>query len=614
MRGVWMRGGRQFLAPLAVVFLAMTVSWPAAAQEAEPGLHDVAERQLHEHLAADPESLSQLGNHEELGLENPNARLTPRGPARKAEDVARLERWREEIEAFDPDRLSGQPALTRKILLWDYGARLERAELPYVTDVFARSVYALDHMDGIHVGLPSFMTSIHPLEDEQDARDYIKRLEAFGTAFDQTIAAMEAQEEQGVVPPAIVLEKALKDMRGFVTDEAAENALVTHLAGALEKMDGIDAGTREDLLSGAAKAVEKVVHPAYERLIAKTESLLNQASQDVGVWRLPQGEALYAASLRSQTTTDMSPDEIHELGLKEVGRIVAEMDRILKAQGYDEGTVGERMNALAEEDRFIYPDTEKGREQLLRDLRSMLDDMQARLPEWFGELPEQKVILRRVPEFSEGSNTIAYYWGPSIDGSRPGVYYINLRDPTILPKYNAPTLTYHEAIPGHHLQIALAQKIEGLPLIRRVTGFNAYVEGWALYAEELVKEMGVYKDDPFAELGQLQYELWRAVRLVVDTGMHHEKWSRKKAIEYMRETTGMSRHDVETEIDRYIVWPGQACGYKIGQLTIKRLRKQAKERLGEDFDIKAFHDAVLTSGAMPLAVLDSHVGQWPAQE
>lgn len=596
-----------------VTIAALLVLRPAAAQETSPGLHDVAERQLLERLADDPEFLSQLGNHEELGLENPHGRLTARGPGRKPHDVAQLTRWRSELEAFDPDDLTGQPALTREILLWSYGARLERAELPYIMDVFARSVYALDHMDGIHVGLPSFMTSIHPLKDKQNAEDYIARLEAFGTAFDRTVSGMETQRAQGVIPPAIVLEKALKDMRGFVTEKGSENPLVIHLVRTLGDMEGLDEKTRADLQSRAVDAVENVVHPAYERLIAKTEDLLKEAGQDVGVWHLPRGEKLYAASLRLQTTTDMTPGEIHDLGLSEVKRIVGEMDRILKAQGYRKGSVGERMNALSDEPRFIYPDTEEGRKQLVADLETMLDGMHKRLSDWFGELPEQKVTLKRVPRFSEASNTIAYYWGPSIDGSRPGVYYINLRDPTILPKYNAPTLTYHEAIPGHHLQIALAQEIENLPLIRRVTGFNAYVEGWALYAEELVKEMGVYKDDPFAELGQLQYELWRAVRLVVDTGMHHKKWSRKKAIEYMRRTTGMSQHDVETEIDRYIVWPGQACGYKIGQLTIKRLREEARKRLGEGFDIQDFHDAVLTSGAMPLAVLESHVERWAVE-
>ena len=352
----------------------------------------------------------------------------------------------------------------------------------------------------------------------------------------------------------------------------------------------------------------------YQQLAAAVRTELPKARVESGIWAQPDGDNFYAYSVKQLGDTDLTPEQIHQIGLDEVARISQEMDSILKAQGYKDGSVGARMAALNGEARFLYEDSDAGRQQVLDDLNTYIAEINQRMPELFATQPPYPVEVRRIPVEIQDSAAGGQYTSPAMDGSKPGIYWINLRDIKANAKFDLKTLTYHEANPGHHWQVALNLAQEHLPLLRRVAPYNSYVEGWALYSELVAKEMGMYKEDPFGDLGRLKAELFRSVRLVVDTGMHAKKWTREQAIAYMAETTGTTESDVVSEIERYMAWPGQALGYKLGMLKIVELRSYAKEQLGDKFDIKAFHDLVLLGGAVPMSVLDTKVKNWVASQ
>ncbi len=334
------------------------------------------------------------------------------------------------------------------------------------------------------------------------------------------------------------------------------------------------------------------------------------ARSQSGIWAQPNGAKYYEDAVRMLGDTDLTPAQIHQLGLDEVQRILKQMDTILKLQGMNDGTVGQRMTTLNDDSQFLYEDSDAGRKQLLDDLNGYIEGISNRMDEQFATRPKYAVEVRKFPKSREESAPGGMYTNPPIDGSQPGIYWINLRDIKANPKFDLKTLTYHEAIPGHHWQIALNLEQESLPLLRRIAPYNAYTEGWALYSEKVAAEMGMYKDDPFSDLGRLKAELFRAVRLVVDTGLHYKKWTREQAIKYMAETTGTVESDVVAEIERYMVWPGQALGYKLGMINILRLRDKARKQLGDKFDIKAFHDLILLGGAVPMSVLNGKVEEW----
>ncbi len=388
--------------------------------------------------------------------------------------------------------------------------------------------------------------------------------------------------------------------------EPADHSLVTSFR---KRLDDAGVDDSDAHVATTAHLIETEVYPANKRLVAALKDLRKDAGSEAGVWRLPNGEAFYRAMIRHMTDTTMDPREIHEIGLAEVKRITTEMDAILRAEGYTEAPVGERMSALGEEERFVYPNTEEGKTRLIADLNAQMAEIEPLLPQWFGILPKAKVVVKRVPVYAEQSATGGFYDAPAMDGSRPGTYWINLRDTAIWPSYSLKTLTYHEANPGHHLQTVIGMEQQS-PILQTVLYSNAFGEGWGLYAEALAKEMGLYDDDPFSDLGRLQDELHRAIRLVVDTGMHALKWSREEAIRYMVETEGTHPSEAEAEIDRYIVWPGQALGYKIGMLQIQALRAEAEAAMGESFDIRGFHDEVLRNDAVPLDVLEAKIERW----
>jgi uncharacterized protein (DUF885 family) len=435
-----------------------------------------------------------------------------------------------------------------------------------------------------------------------------------GGKLDELTAEMHRQSEVGVVLPPSLLEKSITVIDDTIRPKPAESPLVTTFVDRMKKAKGIDEKMQAEMRDRAIEAVTSGVYPAYQRmrdaLIAERTKAAGVAA---GVGRLPDGAAYYQRMLKQFTTTDYTPDQVHELGLAEVARIQAEMDELLRAQGLAEGTVAERMKALGEDPRFLAPNTDEGRAQLLAKYREILDDIAARMPEYFRTIPPGKLAVERVPVSAEKGSGGAYYNPAAMDGSRPGTFFANMRDTAETPTWSMKTLAVHEGIPGHHFQIATAMGLEGMPLIRQQPLYSAYSEGWALYAERLAAEIGFYKDDPYGDLGRLQAELFRAARLVVDTGLHAKGWTREQAIAYLVDMTGTAESDSTSEIERYMGLPGQACAYKVGQLKILELREKSKAELGPKFNLKDFHAVVLENGAVPLSLLERLVDEWIAK-
>ena len=401
-------------------------------------------------------------------------------------------------------------------------------------------------------------------------------------------------------------------MRSFIEGGAEANPLVTTLPAKLDGIEGLSDEKKADYVAQATAAVTDHVIPGYEAMIALHEELLASANHDAGIWRIPDGDKIYATALKSFTTTDFTADEVHDTGLSEVARIETEMDAILVSQGMTEGTVAERVRVLMEDPAHQFPNTDEGRKAMIEYLEELDAMIMENASDFFITLPPQELEIVRIPEFSEDSAPGGYYQSPALDGSRPGRFYINQKDTADNPKWTLPTLMVHEGSPGHHFQLSAAQLVEGVPMIRKVFPFSAYAEGWALYAERIAKtDMGVYDDDP---LGRLQAEMFRAVRLVVDTGLHHKRWSREEAIEYMVSKTGMTEAEVTREIERYTVWPGQATAYKTGQLAILKMRDKAEAELGDNFDLREFHETILLNGGMPLGILEGVIDEWIAEK
>jgi len=467
--------------------------------------------------------------------------------------------------------------------------------------------YVLSQLTGTYQQAPDFLDSQHQIATKADADDYLSRLSALGGVFDQELEVTRHDIALGATPPDFVLARALEQMnklRGIAPEKSPMVDSVARRAKA-KKIAG-------DYAGAATRIVEEKVYPALDRQIALLKSLQPKAVHDAGVWRLPNGEAYYAASLESSTTTTMKPAEIHQLGLDVVKDHTARIDAIMKSNGLTKGTVGERLRAMYNDPKFRYENTDAGKDKLIADLNVKVQKIRAELPKYFGALPKANLIIKRVPKYTEAGAPGGYYQNASLDGKRPGTYYINLRDTAEVPSWTLGTLTYHEGIPGHHLQISIAQE-SPLPLIRKISGFTAYVEGWALYSEQLAAEIGMYEGDPWGKIGQLHDAMFRGVRLVVDSGMHAMKWSREQAVKYYVDTLGDQEASAVTEIERYCVWPGQACAYMVGKLTLLRLRDQAKATLGAKFDLHKFHDTVLLSGALPLAVLEKVVDDYIAK-
>lgn len=510
------------------------------------------------------------------------------------------------------------------LLRYDRNALDRRGQLSYdVLEYFLRVQldgdkyrdydFPVNQMFGVQSTLPNFMAQQHPVGKESEARDYIARLDKFPEKFDQVIESLRKREAKGIVPPQFSVEEVLKQMDGFTSKPAKENPLYVSFKEKLDKVaaDKMDGPTRERLLAAVDASIQRSVYPAYKKLIDYFSALQPKAQGNFGAWHLPDGDAYYAWRVRENTTTDMTPEQIHQLGLTEVARISTEMDAILKGEGLADGSIGVRVQQLAKNPEQVFANSDDGRKAMLTQYQAILDEVNAGLGVAFDVRPKQGVKVERVPEFAEKTAPGAYYQPGSFDSSRPGVFYANMRDTTETPKWAMRTLAYHEGIPGHHFQISIAQEITGLPFFRRVLPFTAYVEGWALYAERLAWELG-FEKAPLDNLGRLRDEMMRAVRLVVDTGIHYKHWTREQAITYMLDNTGMSESDVSAEIERYFVDPGQALAYKVGMLKILELREKAKAELGDKFQLAQFHDQVLTNGALPLELLERVINDWIA--
>jgi len=553
-----------------------------------------------QYVADKPEMLTSLGILEQVGIHGHNARWNDDSEAARDRDFDKLSKILATVDEYDPADLTEDEILSVKVLKELLGDPEKMRRYRYYD-------YRVNQLFGLQNSIPRFLDTFHLVNTAEDAENYISRLAGIDTKMEQNMEGILIREEKGIIPPTFVIDKSVAIMQDFVDQPAKDNVLYTSFEGKLANADGISAEQQEAFLAAAKTEIENVVYPAYQRYIDYFSALRARSNNDAGVWKLSDGEAFYNYVLRTHTTTAMTADEIHAIGVAEVDRIQAEMLEIFESEGYDSSLgVKALFDQLAREDRFYYPDTDEGRAQILADYAAIIDAVEAGMAAAFNITPEAEIVVRRVPEFSEATAPGAYYNHPSRDGSRPGTFYANLYDIKATPKYGMRTLAYHEAVPGHHFQIAIQTELQGVPEFRKEAGFTAYSEGWALYAERLAWEMG-FEDDPYDNLGRLQAELLRAVRLVVDSGIHAKRWSREEAIDYMLANTGMAESDVVAEIERYIVDPGQATAYKVGMMELLRLREEARQALGDNFDIRDFHDVILKNGALPLTVVREQV-------
>ncbi|WP_374471146.1 DUF885 family protein [Phenylobacterium sp.] len=518
------------------------------------------------------------------------------------------------LKAIDPAKLSPAGRADLDVVVYAYttiaegGERFTYGEAASGFSYAPYSPYVLSQLSGAYQSIPDFLDSVHPVKTAADAEAYLARLEAFAGALDANTADFRKDAARGVLAPDFALDATLAQLRKLREPAPAAAGLVTSLTRrtAEAKIPGDWAGRAAAIMSGK-------VYPALDRQIAAVQALRPQARPDPGVWKLPDGEAFYAGALAFQTTTTLTPDQAHELGLKQVADLEAQIDALLRAQGLTAGTVGERVTQLSKRPDQLYPNTDAGRAELLQALNEQTEAIRRKMPLAFRTLPKSPVEIVRVPPEIQDGAPNGYATPPTLDGSRPGRFYINLKDTAEWPKFTLPTLTYHEALPGHQWQGSITLESKDIPRLRQLgLGFAAHGEGWGLYAEQLADELGAYQGDPLGRIGYLQSLQFRAVRVVVDTGMHAKRWSRERATDYMVEKTGFVRSRAQREIDRYAIWPGQACSYKIGHTEWVRIREEAKARAGSRFDIKVFHD-VLLRGSMPLVVLERTVKEmYPA--
>tara|TARA_R110002096_G_scaffold6305_16_gene29356 strand:- start:3750 stop:5594 length:1845 start_codon:yes stop_codon:yes gene_type:complete len=557
-----------------------------------------------------PEAATQLGLSEDI-VPGTLRRMMDRSVDGNAARNTALEAALASLEAVDVAALSPDRQRTHATLTTIFeGALMPSRVVDYGTTAGAWTLwympFPIAQNSGPTVDIPNFLNSQQPVNDASDAEIFLERLATVAPALDGALESYRHGVQQGAIPPDFIVAKSLAVVEAFTAPPADQNPVYVSFRDKLASA-GVD--NAEEYSDRALQIIAADVVPAYQRIADYLGEIQSSAPHDAGLWRLPNGAALYAAMIRHMTDSNISADEVHQIGLDEVERISAEMDAILRAEGYEQGSVGERLLALNVEPRFIYANDAAGKEKLLGDVRAYVDEMYDVLPTLFRKVPEHKVEVLAVPEFSQDSAPMGYYNGPAPDGSRPGYYFINLRDTALHPSWTLKTLTYHEAVPGHHLDGATAMERE-TPTIVKALWSNTSGEGWGLYAEQLAAEAGMYRDDPFGDLGRLQAELHRAVRLVTDTGMHAKQWSREQAIEYMVTTEGLDESTATSEIERYVVWPAQALGYKLGQLNILALRQEAKAALGERFDLRDFNQQVLNVASAPMPFIQLTIRNW----
>jgi len=520
-----------------------------------------------------------------------------------ARDRSAVDRALAELSAIKRTSLSAQAVLDYDIAAFVYGTLKDQlARYGYVDLNLRPSPYVVSQMNGAYYWLPDFIGTDHPLRSASDAEAWLARIAALGQALDQETERISHDAGLGVVLPDFTLAKTIAQIKALRDTSPLQTAMI---GPAIERARKQGLG---DLSDRATAAFRASIAPALDRQIGALEKLRPKAVSDAGVWHLPDGEAYYASAVRSNTTSDIAVPDLHQLGLQQVDDLTAQLDKALRARGYTTGNVGERIKALNRDPRFLASDDDAGRAKLIAAARGMIQKITLRLPQAFRNIPQAPLEVRRTPIAIENGSPGAFY-SEGVGGA-PGVFSLNLKTPSELPLWRLPTLAHHEGIPGHHFQFAMLKAAGDLPPFRRVVRFSAYTEGWALYAERLADELGVYEDDPVGQIGLLQSELFRAARIVVDTGIHYKRWTRTQAIQWMVDHAGEPAAAAEREIDRYCVYPGQACSFMMGRNEIRAARERAKARMGARYDERAFHDIVLRSGPVPLDVLKAAVGRW----
>ena len=570
-----------------------------------------------EFAISDPEVVTQMAIP--VLYDRTKSDLTDVSDARQWENFNKMKETLATLRSYNFENQSDENKLNTRILEWYLAVQAE-SEAYFYYD------YPVNQMFGVQNNLPSFLENSHKMRDESDIEAYISRLSKFEIKFDQVLEGLHIREDRGIIPPKFMITRVIDEMKGFTGQNESialeedpnpvkRNILYTNLNKKISEVEGLTEEQKQEFMTRVEEEIRSTVFPAYQKLIDYFSELYQKANTDDGVWKFSDGENFYRYMLKQNTSLNLDPAEVHAMGLSEVERIKQEMWNILISEGYQDTTqnIGDVIQELNKQERFLFPNDDNGRQAALNEYNLILDEISAGLNDAFDIRPKAGLEVLRVPEFKEEGAAGAYYNRPAMDGSRGGLFYANLRDMKEVVKFGMKTLAYHEGIPGHHFQVAIQSELEGQPIFRTISLFTAFTEGWALYAERLAWELGFYENDPFGNLGRLQAEMFRAVRLVVDTGIHFKKWTREEAIDYMVANTGMTPSSVTTEIERYIVIPGQACAYKIGMMKILELREKARSELGEKFDLKKFHNVVLKNGAVPLEILEDLIDGYIAE-
>lgn len=584
-------------------FAAMSAPPTAGTGSSNPALATFMDKFFDAQVDASPETATRLGL--DTGARAAlKSHLTIPTRQHEEKERARIRDTRAKLGTLDRASLNGQDAIYYDTIAANLDAVIATYAIPYGQGGWPE-VYRVSQGGGAYLNTADFLDNQHTIKTAADAEAYVSRVSDFADVLTAETDRMREEFALGVVPPDFILEKTIGLQQGMLGTAAAESTLVSSIVRR----------TREQSIAGdwgarVEKLVTERVYPALQRQTDSLKAAMPTAGHEASVSRLPQGEQYYGNSLHYITTTRMSADEIHRIGVEQVADLTARSDALLKAQGYSQGTVGERMAALTANPANLYPNTDEAKVELITHLNDQMAAMKTLLPKAFGRLPKADVVIKRVPPEIQAGASQGYYNSPSLDGTRPGIYWINLTDTANWPKFGLPTLTYHEAMPGHHLQIALQQESAAAPKLMNLLFFSAFSEGWGLYAEQLADELGTYDNDPLGKIGFYQSLLFRAVRLVVDTGIHSKGWSREQAIRYFLDKTGRAEGAATSEVDRYCAWPGQACAYKVGHNEWVRLREKARGTLGDRFDIRSFHDTALAGGSMPLTVLERVVDNW----
>lgn len=568
--------------------------------DANDQANEFFDRAFQEQVQTSPETLTWLGSRERYD------EWDEWSDESRDEYLALLKRQKQELQAMDRSALNEQNQLSYDLFMDDVNQSIEGDQWRYYG-------YPVNQMFGVQADAPSLLINMHRIESESDAEAYIARLEKMPRLFGQVIAFIKRQQTMGIAPPKFVYPIVTETIDNLISgypiqkDSEQKNSLYEDFANKLEKIE-LDEARKEALVQRAKDALINQVRPAYQSLATALAELEAKATTDDGVWKLPEGDEYYKRRLKVYTTTDLTAEEIHQRGLEDTKRIHNEMRAIMRRVGF-EGSLQEFFEYVRTDSKFFYPETKQGRQAYLKKTNAFIANVKARLDELFITKPKADLIVKAVEPYREAAAGKAFYSRPSKDGSRPGTYYVNLYLMKDMPIYQMEALAYHEALPGHHMQLSIASELEGVPDFRKLGGYTAYTEGWGLYSEQVPKEIGLY-EDPYSDFGRLAMELWRSGRLVVDTGLHAKKWTRERAIDWLMENTPNPKGDTDKAIERYIVMPGQATAYKIGMMKILELREAAREQLGNRFDLREFHEVVLQNGPLPLHKLQEQVEAW----